>query len=848
MSDDLSEQWREWARGQQIPAERVEAAVEIAVRLGAARASQAATAAAARIVGGRATANDVALIREEARRDDLLLAEIQRLTPWGRVTAEALADLTELWTSRRQALGSALDTAAPARPAPAPRPPAPTLGEFISEHGILLLSYTGAFLLVVATVLYELYGVTGLSGGMRFGGVLGLDLVFGVAGWACLSSRRMRLVGHTYVAIFALIAPLVFVAAYVFLELRQHGIGVELAQLLTGASLTMLYAILATRLRSHAYGLLALTALPVAWLGGIDLAGAGPHNLRGPVFAGLVPVYVAVAAGARRVDWLGGRFATYATLYVHGAAVLALGLTAYDDIAHEAWRGWTATAALAVAGAGYALDRLLGGRPAMLLPAALATSLAVLAANAPLGFDVTAAAIELVVLAAAWGLAAEGTHDDFLRPSLRTGLAVQALIPALLVTRSPHETAAAVMAASAALLALAAWRIASPYRLLMAGAAAGIAWYWTVRIPASVPAHVVFADTVFPAAAGLAGLAVRAGLGRRWALPLYSAAAIAAVVVALAAFSQGDIGLLGRSLLAYAVIAYAAAAVERSAEALTGAVLTAAAGLIAVLADRAAPHLWYPVAIAALALAVYTGELWWQGSGTERWLTTHRVLGLAGMSLAAASAFLLPGETGPRTAGALLAVAGFLVLGGLLAVDGQRHGLPIGDYAAVTIASLATFFAARWFGADNPQWYVAVPGLALLACGLRLPHDPRLAVAPANAQLVTALGAALLLGTTAVQAFSVEGWAYTGVLVAEGVIAIVAGIGLRSRVLVVAGAAAVGGGGLRALFVLVQQGLLFVAFGTAALVLLAAGAALALLRERLGRAGGSVGAAWREWM
>lgn len=844
MSDDTGERWREWARSQQVPPDRVEAAAEVAVRLGSAGANQATAAAAARITGGRGTADDVALVRERARRDDLLLAELQGLMPWGHVTAEALGDLTALWTNRRQALDSALTATAPAAaPAPAPRPPAPTLGEFLSEHGILILSYTGAFLLVVATVLYELYGVTGLTGGMRFAGVLGLDLVFGVAGWACLRSPRMRLVGHTYVAIFALIAPLVFVAAFVFLELRQHGISIELAQLLTGASLTVLYGSLALRLRSHAYGLLALTALPVAWLGGIDVAGAGPHDLRGPLFAVLVAVYVLAGAGARRVAWLGSRFAGYAALYAHGAAVLALGFTAYDDFTHLDWRGWTNTATLAIAGAGYALDRLLGGRSAMLVPAALAASLAVLAANPVLGFDVSAAAVELVVLAAAWGLAAEATRDPFLHPTLRTGLAVQALIPALFFTL-PHTTAAAVMAASAALLALAAWRTASSAWLLMAGAAAGVAWYWAVRIPPSTPAHIVFGDTVFPTAAGLAALVLRAVLGRNWALPLYAVAATAAAVVAIAALGQNDLGLLGRSLLAYAALAYAAAAVERSPAALTGAVLTAAAGLIAVLADSSSPHLVYPVAIAVLALAVYTGELWWRGRSTAAWLTTHRTLGVTGMSLAAASAFLLPDDTGPHTNGALLAVAGFLVLGGLLAVDGRRHRLPILDYAAISVASLASFFLARWFGADNPQWYVAAPGLALIACGLRLPHDPRLTAAPANAQLVTALGAALLLGTTAVQAFSNEGWAYTGVLVAEGVAALVAGIGLRSRVLVVAGAAAVGGGGLRALFVLVQQGLLFVAFGTAALVLLAAGAALALLRERFQR---TAGTAWRDW-
>src|SRR5439155_1151655 len=84
---------------------------------------------------------------------------------------------------------------AAARPPLSPAPcayvaPELRLGEFVSDHGILLLSYTGAFLLVVATVLYELYGVTGLGGGARFAGVLGLDVVFGVAGWACLRSRQ----------------------------------------------------------------------------------------------------------------------------------------------------------------------------------------------------------------------------------------------------------------------------------------------------------------------------------------------------------------------------------------------------------------------------------------------------------------------------------------------------------------------------------------------------------------------------------------------------------------------------------------------------------------------------------
>jgi hypothetical protein len=60
----------------------------------------------------------------------------------------------------------------------------------------------------------------------------------------------------------------------------------------------------------------------------------------------------------------------------------------------------------------------------------------------------------------------------------------------------------------------------------------------------------------------------------------------------------------------------------------------------------------------------------------------------------------------------------------------------------------------------------------------------------------------------------------------------------------VAGAVAVGVAGLRALFVLVQQGLLFAAFGAAAIFLLGLGAALAALRDRVR---GPLGAAWRDW-
>jgi hypothetical protein len=144
--------------------------------------------------------------------------------------------------------------------------------EFVSEHGILLLSYLGAFLLVIATLLFEIYGTTGNDGGTRFGGVLALDVVFGVAGFVCFSRPTLRFVGRSYIAIFALMTPLVFAAAYVFL-LKAAGLDVNLAVLGAGVACIVLYGALSIRLESRGYAVMTLVAAPVALVGLLNLLG-----------------------------------------------------------------------------------------------------------------------------------------------------------------------------------------------------------------------------------------------------------------------------------------------------------------------------------------------------------------------------------------------------------------------------------------------------------------------------------------------------------------------------------------------------------------------------------------------
>jgi len=305
----------------------------------------------------------------------------------------------------------------------------------------------------------------------------------------------------------------------------------------------------------------------------------------------------------------------------------------------------------------------------------------------------------------------------------------------------------------------------------------------------------------------------------------------------------------GRWLMADVVVLYAIAALERRYEAAILAALLAFTGIALTLAAAGAAPIWYPVALGELSVAVYAGQLPWERfyDHGSQWIAAHRYLGLGGAGMTAVSGFALFDYTRPGTLGCALAGLAVLVFAGLVAVDGRRFGHPLWDYAAAFAASLATYFVARYFALGNPEWYLAGPGLSLVALGLRMSLDARLKPGHPLSQLAVAAGALLTLGVTASQAVVDPGWTQTVLLVVEGAASLVAGIGFRSRVLVVAGGAAIGVAALRSLFVLVQQGLLFVAFGAVALSLLALGAALALLRDRFQEARSSFAEQWRDW-
>jgi hypothetical protein len=577
--------------------------------------------------------------------------------------------------------------------------------------------------------------------------------------------------------------------------------------------------------------------------------------------AAIAPLAIAYLVLSWRAGLLGRTgelVARAARPYIHGAVaiavVLAAILAAGDAAAARSgpWITWQAPVALALVGVTYLAHWALFRRPLALFAMATASSLAALGAGQVLEQGSTGAAIELVLLAAAWAAGVERAQDRLLRGLLRLGVAVQALLP-LVVVAEPSWLAAALLISATAIFAGMAEIDRSPRWLFAAGPTFAAAWYWSGAVilpdtPATI-ANLAVLFAPFPLAAGVIGIVLRLTLGTRWALPAYLYFGISILGVQALFLTVPDLGLAGRWLMADVVVLYAIAALERRHEAAVVAAIGAAAGIAFILAAAGSAPIWYPVALGVLSVALYAGQLPWDRFYDRRseWIGAHRYLGLGGAAMTAVSGFALFDYTRPGTLGCALAGLAVLVFAGLVAFDARRFQHPVWDYGAVFAASLATYFAARYFALANPEWYLAGPGLALIGIGLRMPFDPRLQPDHRLSQLAVGAGAVAVLGVTAWQALLDPGWTQTVLLVIAGAASLVAGIGFRSRVLVVAGGAALGVAALRSLFLLVQQTPLFVAFGAVALTLLALGAALALLRDRVQDARSSFAEQWREW-
>jgi hypothetical protein len=881
----LYEAWLEWANRELKGSKaRIEAAAAAAVDAAVVtRDIDAAQQAARLAVITPATARSAAVAAQVAHADYVAaeLSGFQATYPGRSLT---VADAIAWYRRRRIALGGApevpegsatsaataglpwanVPVSAPAAPAtPTAAPAAPM---FSGDQGVLILSYIGAFLLIVAILLFEVYGLGGINGPTQFVLVLLLNLFFGGVGWACLRQPRLRVVGTTYVGIFALTTPLVLVAAYEFLFLKQYGISADAALFVGGVYCCALYGLLATRLGSGGYAWLSLASLPFAAYGAV--AAAGFRDWSGLAFTLAAMVYVYLGrAGSDRVDSRGSVFRAPAEVLAHVVSALAI-LTSLSfagrELAGEPSAGSQdlvapylplTFAALSLLYSAYARERR-GGAGWML--AAAGVTLTMLSGVVTFRGDSTAAALALLALALAYAAGASQAPDRSLASFLRAGAAIQALACAVFPVHPDPLQAVLLLAASTVGVFLTV-DSGEPLWLLLAGSLFAVAWFWVLRVVISLPEKATPSTLALgysplpPFFLAIAAVGRRAAPESRvwkWLGPMELMAAVIAGGVLLAAASDGNLLLVGWLLIAYGAIAYAGATIQRERLLAPFAIGAVAAGVFFLMLHIDTATWVYPLVFSLGGAAVWAAHLAWAdaegGAGVE-WCDAHRFTGIGLAIVTAVAAAGVPDFLVTGSPGSLTSLAAFAVLSALLWTDGRLYHVPLLEPASVFVGSLGLDWLARFAGAGNPQYYVLAPGLALLATGvvMKRRHPDQLTLARGT----MAAGAVLLFGTTWLQALGDlrTDSLYTALLVAEGAVATGVGISLRDRVIVVAGATAVALAALRAFFQVLQEVPLSLIFGAIALLILAVAAALALARDQLREAGGSAGDLWREW-
>ncbi|HEY4026633.1 MAG TPA: hypothetical protein VGO86_09395 [Candidatus Dormibacteraeota bacterium] len=673
------------------------------------------------------------------------------------------------------------------------------LRELFTEHAVVILASLGAFLLVVAAVLFELYGTAGLGGGVRLAAVVALDLVFAAAGYLALGQQRLRAVGQIYVALAAVLLPLVGVAAWTFLALGSQGITVDEALAVTGAACSIVYGFLARRLDLRPYGEMAGIAI-FATVWGISGAAAG-ESWRS-VGLGFTPL---VYAAWQRLT--PASVFSHFPWFAHASALVAMAVAVPDG--GSTWL-WTAT--LGAIAAAYLAWQALAPHPSRAWTGEAAVVLAASAASGPLGGSYRfalplAAGVPLLLLARAAGrLGAAGrlyrSHPAHLHLAVFLGVVlalaqnlageVWPLSLALWIALALYATDFALGPSEATGYAL---RAALPLALATTGRVAGWGAWTGAAVAATGLAYLLphlrpsrlglltrNASPFFYAVLALSAIELHdAAIGTgQWQLPaaLLVAAAAFGIASELGAVRFSDLAARALFSLAWfvgvealglrswrgpfdALLALLYVALGELRAAAPHAVATArrrefvhAAALVAVALCLAGPGdlLWWRL---AAALGLLAAGYWWLATSVREpempWLAWSALA--ASVAAVVLAAVPEPWQGTAMVAGALALTAGWAAAARRFPRTAplQRSGLPV-------VGALVTIGAALTLREALPQWSQA--SAAVLAGGVLLawsllqpgPTGPRQALRAGASGLATIgllLGAAVLRLDTA---------------------------------------------------------------------------------------------------
>lgn len=608
---------------------------------------------------------------------------------------------------------------------PAPAGPVFAWRAFIADQAIAIMAYLGGFLLLVATLSFEVGGWQVLSNGLKLLAVGIVYVVFGGLGLAFRRATRLGTVGRAYLAIFALMTPLVALAVYRF-ELQQSGFPPFGMLSLSAAYAAVVYLLLAWRTRFATYAYLGWTALAVAGLAIVPWVSA---PLEWEIFTlavvALLPLAVVVA---RNQAWATTLWepAEHLSMAASAAAALGtvmLGFTVWEDSASVALQSqMPSTTAYALAAftlapltagwsrvaRGHGLTR---GGPLDMLDwlVGLSAAQATIGIAAALGANTQAMVYLLAVLAlgelsGALLMARANRERSNLRYLLEGTALALALVSVLLVWSDMSSNWPLVAALAAGTVVALAIAVAErqPALLAVAGGSLSLAYHaLLMALLPQTPGRLALLDPnrmmpTYFAALALAEWIVAAMLAARRGMARYAGAVFLVtlanalyVTALLPAHSQAYATVL---LAAFAMLALAAGRVLD--QPVVAALATAFFGFLAVLPYTLFETNGIVIALTALAPAIAAlGLRWWLG---RRWTYGPYVVAL----WAALLAYIQLLQPDVSTAGWTLV------------------GIPYVAWVMFVVAALVSA-AVLW---ENNPW--AMGGAAVLALmGFDAVHD-----------------------------------------------------------------------------------------------------------------------------
>ncbi|MGE3908773.1 MAG: DUF2157 domain-containing protein, partial [Chloroflexota bacterium] len=139
----------------------------------------------------------------------------------------------------------------------------PAATPFVADSAVSIVLYLGAFLVVAAVIIFLAYSWGEMSSGGRLSVLALLTVGFLGAAAVCLPRPAVRPAGRTFLALGAILVP-ANVAGLYLVYFQDGPIPPAVFWLLGAVISGALHAALSVRLRSAAYGVLAVLAVPVA--------------------------------------------------------------------------------------------------------------------------------------------------------------------------------------------------------------------------------------------------------------------------------------------------------------------------------------------------------------------------------------------------------------------------------------------------------------------------------------------------------------------------------------------------------------------------------------------------------